>query len=381
MAASHKVFIIVNVDWFFLSHRLPIAIAAKDRGYDVTIVTANSGKVDEIRQHGLKVIEAPFSRSGTSLLSEFSTFQFLYKLFKKEQPDLIHLVTIKPNIYGSLAASFFKNIKVINAISGMGYNFSEGRKGLLQRFITVLMKIGYNREQVRFIFQNTTDLEDFIAMGLTEINRTTLIKGSGVDLNEFKFSPADEVNKDGLVTYILPARMLYDKGVGIFVEAGRILESQLKGKAKLILAGTVDPDNKTGVPEADLIAMQVPGYIEWIGFQKNMPEVLRQSQVVVLPSYYREGVPKALIEACAIGRPIIATTMPGCIECVTDGFNGYQVIPKDAQNLADSILAIFNDAQLRAQMGKNSRTIAEENFSIQIVIDKTLELYQTSLNA
>jgi glycosyltransferase involved in cell wall biosynthesis len=217
-------------------------------------------------------------------------------------------------------------------------------------------------------------------MELTEPERSILIKGSGVDLNEFKFSAAGETNADGLVTFILPARMLYDKGVGIFVDAAKQLQSQLQGKAKIILAGQVDNDNKTGVPEAELINMQVPGYIEWIGFQSNMLQVLENSQVVVLPSYYREGVPKALIEACAIGRPIIATDMPGCKECVADGVNGYLVPPKSVDGLAEKMLLLFNDAQLRQTMGVNSRKIAEENFSIQVVINKTLELYTQSLN-
>lgn len=381
MTVNKKLLIVVNVDWFFLSHRLPIAIAAQNAGYDVTIVTADTGKFDEIKNHGLKVLNAPFSRSGTSLFDELGTFRFLYKLFKREKPDLIHLVTIKPNIYGSLAATFFKKIKVINAISGMGYNFSEGRKGVLQRFIRLLMKIAYKREQVSFIFQNTTDQEDFISMGLTDMKHSICIKGSGVDLDEFQFFPATEKNSEGLVEFVLPARMLYDKGVGIFVDAAKQAEAQLKAKAKIILAGSLDPDNKTGVPEVELLKMQVPGYIEWIGFKADMLSVYKNAQVVVLPTYYREGVPKALIEACAIGRPIITTTMPGCKECVTDGFNGYLVTPKSIDELAQKIVLLFNDSELRQQMGRNSRKIAEENFSIQTVIDKTLNLYRDVLSA
>ncbi|HVS93658.1 MAG TPA: glycosyltransferase family 4 protein [Mucilaginibacter sp.] len=376
-----KLFIIVNVDWFFLSHRLPIAKAAQDAGYDVTIVTANTGKLGEIERQGLKVIDAPFSRSGTSLISELGTFRFLYKLFKRGKPDLVHLVTIKPNIYGSLAATFFKRIKVINAISGMGYNFSEGRKGVLQRFIRMLMKIAYKREQVNFIFQNKADQADFINMGLTDLKHCIRIKGSGVDLDEFKFYAAEETDVDDKVTFVFPARMLYDKGVATLVDAARVLKDRLKGKAKILLAGALDPGNKTGVPENELLAMQEPGYIEWIGFQKGMRTVLKNCQVVVLPTYYREGVPKALIEACAIGRPIITTDMPGCKECVSDGFNGYLVKQKNVDDLAEKMLWLFNDAAMRKQMGVNSRKIAEENFSIRSVVDSTLNLYADVLNS
>ncbi|HVW13944.1 MAG TPA: glycosyltransferase family 4 protein [Mucilaginibacter sp.] len=376
-----KVFIIVNVDWFFLSHRLPIAIAAQDAGYDVTIVAAGTGKLGDIERHGLKVIDAPFSRSGTSLISEFGTFRFLYKLFKREKPDLVHLVTIKPNIYGSLAATFFKRIKVINAISGMGYNFSESRKGVLQRFIRILMKIAYRRDQVNFIFQNEADQADFINMGLTDPKHCIRIKGSGVDLDEFKFYAAEETGADDKLTFVFPARMLYDKGVATLVDAAIALKDRLKGKAKILLAGALDPDNKTGVPENELLAMQEPGYIEWIGFQKDMPTVLKNCQVVVLPTYYREGVPKALIEACAIGRPIITTDMPGCKECVSDGFNGYLVKPKSVEDLAEKMLWLFKDAAMRKQMGANSRKIAEENFSIRSVVDRTLNLYADVLNS
>jgi len=375
-----KIFYVVNVDWFFLSHRLPIALAAKAAGYEVTIVTANSGKIDVIKNYGLNVIEAPFSRSGTSLINEFKTFFFLFNLFRKHKPAIVHLVTIKPNIYGSLAATFFKNIAVVNAVSGLGYNFSEGRKGILQRLIMTMMKISYNRHQVSFIFQNDTDLEDFIKMGLTTGNRSILIPGSGVNLDEFQYVPADEKDREGHVSFLLPARMLYDKGVLIFVDAAKLIKDKLNGKAKFILAGALDPENKTGVPENELLAMQIPGYIEWIGFQSDMLNVLKSSQVVVLPSYYREGLPKSLIEACAIGRPIITTNMPGCKECVSDGFNGYLVTPKNVDDLADKMLSLFDDQALRQGMGVNSRKVAEEKFSIQFVIDATLNLYSKILS-
>ncbi|WP_454801138.1 glycosyltransferase family 4 protein [Mucilaginibacter phyllosphaerae] len=374
-----KVLIVINVDWFFLSHRLPIAIEAQKRGYDVTIVCADTGRFEEIKAHGLKVIDAPFSRSGTSIKNELSTFKFIYKLFKREKPDLVHLVTIKPNIYGSLAASFFPKIKVINAISGMGYNFSEARKGFVQRAIGLLMQVGYKRKQVHFIFQNSTDFEDFVNMGLVTPDRAILIKGSGVDLQEFDFKLAKDTDDEGLIRFILPARMLYDKGVLVFVEAARLVKDNLFGKAKFILAGSVDLENKTGVPEAELLGMQIPGYIEWIGFQKNMLQVLTDSQVVVLPSYYREGVPKALIEACAIGRPIITTSMPGCKECVIDTVNGYIVAPKSIEQLAEKFNEIASDATLRIKMGASSRKIAEKEFSITHVIDETLKLYSKIL--
>ncbi len=306
-------------------------------------------------------------------------FMFLYKLYRQQRPDLVHLVTIKPNIYGSLAAMVFNKISVINAISGMGYNFSEKRRGPLQRIIVFLMKVAYTRKQVNFIFQNATDREEYSRMGLTDDTRSILIKGSGVDLDEFKFVPA-RTDTNGLVTFILPARMLYDKGITILVDAAKLIEDKLKGKATVLLVGPIDTHNKTGISQQELEAMQVPGYIKWIGFQKDMLSVIENCQVVVLPSFYREGVPKALIEACAIGRPIITTNMPGCNDCVKDGFNGYLLTPKSVEDLAQKMLLLFNDAELRCKMGANSRTIAEESFSIKHVIESTLALYDKVLS-
>jgi glycosyltransferase involved in cell wall biosynthesis len=371
-STNKKLFIVVNVDWFFLSHRLPIALAAKQSGFDVTIVSFDTGRAAEIESHGLKFLNAPFSRSGTNISEELSLVIFLKKLYKKHRPDIVHHVTLKPAIYGSLAARKVGIPIIINAISGLGYNFTDGRKGVKQLILGVLLKRAFGGSKLQFIFQNMDDVEVFKNMGMVgDDQQIHLIKGSGVDLNDFKFVPEPETEK---LTILLPARMLYDKGVAEFVRAAQSLKSKYADKVCFNLAGDIDPSNPAAITEAELQAMLDAPYINWIGYQISMARVLSDHHIIVLPSY-REGLPKSLIEACAIGRPIITTDAPGCKECVTNGYNGFLVPVKDHVLIAEHLETLINDKALRFTMGKNSRTTAEEMFSIENVINRTLEIY------
>ncbi len=367
-----KLFIVVNVDWFFLSHRLPIALAAKKTGFDVTIVSCDTGRAAEIEAYGLNFINAPFTRSGTNILEELSLVSFLKKLYKKHRPDIVHHVTLKPAIYGSLAARKVGISNIINAISGLGYNFTDGRKGIKQFILSVLLKRAFGGKQLQFIFQNMDDVGVFKSMGLVSNDRQIhLIKGSGVDLNEFKYSPEPDTEK---LQVLLPARMLYDKGVAEFVRAAQSLKTKYADKVSFNLAGDIDPSNPAAITEAELHAMVDAPFINWIGHQKAIAKVLSDHHIVVLPSY-REGLPKSLIEACAIGRPIITTDAPGCRECVKHNHNGFLVPVKDDVLMAQHLETLINDKALRDTMGKNSRLTAEEMFSIENVINRTLAIY------
>jgi glycosyltransferase involved in cell wall biosynthesis len=372
MVEGKKLFIIVNVDWFFLSHRLPIAIAAKNAGFDVTIVSSDSGRSSEIESHGLKFINAPFTRSGTNVFQELSLISFLKKLYAQHQPDIVHHVTLKPSIYGSIAARKSGVKNVVNAISGLGYNFTAGRKGIKQRILNLLLKYSFKQGGLKFIFQNPDDVNIFLDLGLIKNkNQIHIIKGSGVDLNKFAFSTAPSKHK---INVLLPARMLYDKGVIEFIKAAQHLKDKYQGKVCFNLAGSTDLHNPTAITENELNALLSPLYLNWIGFQNKMAMVLADHDIVVLPSY-REGLPKSLIEACAIGRPIITTDAPGCRECVKDNYNGFLVPVKDHVLLAQRIDQLIADPELRARMGKNSRAYAEKNFSIENVVQQTLGIY------
>lgn len=366
-----KLAIVVNVDWFFLSHRLPIALAAKEKGYDVYIVTKNTGRFNEIEAFGLKPIDFPIDRSGTNSINEIKTIQVLKSIYKEIKPDIVHHVTLKVSLYGSIASKQVGVPKTINAISGLGFAFTAGRRSLTQRLILILMKFAFENRGFKFIFQNPDDLRMFQELGLEKGNESIIIKGSGVDLEAYRIQREPE---DSKIRFALPARMLKDKGVTEFVNACVQVEEEIPGRCEFILAGDIDKDNPAGYTESELRTLVEGTKVQWIGYQKDMISLLHTSHVVVLPSY-REGLPKSLIEAAASGRPIITTDTVGCRECVENGINGFLVPVMSIERLSDAMIKLANDNVLRVQMGKKSRELAEHDFSIESVIDKTLSLY------
>jgi len=366
-----KLFIVVNVDSFFLSHRLPIALAAKEHGYDVAIVCANTGHKKEIERYGLSFFDIPFERSGTNPIYELKCVLLLYKLYRKHKPDIIHHVTLKTCLLGSLAAKMLGHKNVVNAISGLGYNFIEGRKGLVQWIIRKMIPFAFKSKTFHFILQNPDDVDLIAKMKLVPNENIMLIKGSGVDLSVYAYTKLPQTDK---LQFLFPARMLYDKGLEEFIDAANMLKPKIANMAEFILAGDCDPDNLATIKPDELNKKIDNIYIKWIGFQKNMISIYQQSSVVVLPSY-REGLPKSLIEACAIGRPIITTNVPGCRECVIDGYNGRLVEVKNTEALASKILDFVENKQLLEQYSQYSRLLAEKEFSIESVVNKTIALY------
>ena len=278
---------------------------------------------------------------------------------------------------GSLAGKMVGNHHIINAISGLGYNFTDGRDGWLQKAIKLFIRLAFKSKNISFILQNPDDVELIKGLDLVPFSRIFLIKGSGVNLDEYSYFKASD---EFPLKVLFPARILLDKGVMEFIEAAKILESEFLGKAKFILAGDCDKENLSVLGEEELQKFLVKDYIEWIGFQKNMKLIYQNSSIVILPSY-REGLPKSLIEACSVGRPIITTDVPGCRECVEDGVNGYLVPAKDADSLADAIKLLLMDAEKRDEFGRNSRLLAEKEFSIDKVIDLTFNIYNKYLES
>ena len=373
MNSHGKLFLVVNVDWFFLSHRLPIALEARNRGYEVTVFAIEEGNHgEEIRNYGLNFVPLPTSRSGTNIFNELKVLLFLFKWYRKEKPDIVHHVAMKPVTYGSVAAKLAKIPRVVNALSGLGFLFinKEDNK-LIHSIVNTLFKFGFRNPNLRFILQNNDDLDLIRKFNILSDRQIHLIKGSGVDLNQFHYS---EEKNTSPIKVVLPSRMLWDKGVAEFVEAAKALHKKYEDKTEFILAGGVDLGNKAGIPEAQLLAWNDEGYISWIGFQSDMVSILTDAHIVVLPSY-REGLPKSLIEACAIGRPIVTTNVPGCREVVDNGINGYLVKAKESIELAYRIEQLILDRTLRIEMGKAGRNKAEKEFSIQEVVDKTLAIY------
>jgi len=370
-----KLIIVVNELRFFLSHRLPIALAARDSGYEVHIAS-RSGTIDEVEQLNQELLQfhsISFHRSSMGLWQELETLRELLRLYKEIQPDIVHHVTIKPVLYGTLVARWVGGIQILNAISGLGYFFiAQGWKSSIRKtlLLWVYRAILYNRK-VWILFQNPDDQALFSQHKIIYPEHAFIIKGSGVDLQQFAYSSIPK----GRIKIILVARMLWDKGVGEFVESATVLMQQGLD-ADFLLVGSVDSGNPESISMEQLEEWNRAGVVKWLGERADIAQLLAKSHIAVLPSY-REGLPKSLIEAVAVGRPIVTTDVPGCREVVKDGENGFLVPAKDAKELAIAIQKIINNPKLLTSMGKKSRLMAEQEFSILQIVDQTLKLYKT----
>lgn len=370
-AKMKNIFFIINIDWFFLSHRLQLALAMKNLGYGVYILTRDSGRSAEIESYGLKFINIDFDRSGKNPLVELSSIYKILKLMKKHSPEIVHNVTIKPALYGSIASKFYGKPNVVNAISGLGYNFIGNRQGLVQKILRKLMDFAFAKD-VNFIFQNPDDMNLYKQMGYLKRNRYKLIKGAGVDSDDFNYHAPMFNDK---LQVVLIARMLSDKGVLEFAQAARILKPRWNKKVLFRLIGDIDSFNPAGLAESDLRSLESPDYLVWEGFREDIKSILIGADIVCLPSY-REGLPKSLIEAMAIGRPIVTTDVPGCRECVEQNYNGFLVPSQNSELLAEALERLLSNSELRGEMGRNSRSKMERELSLQKVIADTKAFYE-----
>ncbi|MBO5795872.1 MAG: glycosyltransferase family 4 protein [Bacteroides sp.] len=368
---NKKLFIVVNVDWFFLSHRKDVALAAKEAGWDVTIVTADTGKLKDIEALGLKTINLPMSRSGMNIVQELKTLNWLRELYKHEKPDVVHHVGMKTILWGTLAAKFSRVHGVVNAISGLGGFFAEDNKGLLARVMPMVLRFSHNRPNLLCIFQNDDDWGLYVKHGIIKHEQGRFIKGSGVDLNQFCYTPEPE---EGKIKVMLTARMIVEKGVFLLTEAAGRLRPKYEGKVEFLLVGGLD-DHPGAITKEQLDAVCDGEYIQWLGYRTDVRDLLKQCHIMAFPSYYMEGLPKSLIEADAIGRPIITSNSVGCKETLVDGYNGFLIQPKDVDALTEKLDLLLSDKELRVKMGKNARTYAEEYFSIEVVKDRHLAIY------
>lgn len=371
-----KLLMVANVDWFFISHRLVIAEEAQKQGFEVIVAAEDTGRSQEIIAKGIQFINLSFSRSGTNTIEEFNTLIKFYKIYSSFKPDIVHHITLKPVIYGSIIAKLLKINGIVNAVSGLGYNFTEGRVNMVSKIMLRLMRYGFNNNQVSIIFQNKDDFQELSYLRvISSQNKIFYIKGSGVNLKDFYPTEFPGFAK---IKVVLPIRMLWDKGVYELYEASKILKNKYFDKIEFILAGMADEDNKAGVPASFLKSWGEGEYVKWIGYQKNMFEVYNNSHIIVLPSY-REGMPKTLIEACAMGRAIITTNAIGCRECVDEGINGLKVNVKDAEGLAIAIEKLVNNPNKIIEMGNASRLKAEQEFDVNFVLQTHLKIYKQYL--
>ncbi|AAZ18529.1 probable glycosyl transferase, group 1 [Psychrobacter arcticus 273-4] len=368
-----KILYIVNEPWFFLSHRLPIALAAKEQGHTVHVATRDGKAVKEITDMGFIHHDIPLSRSGSSIPNELNSLFAIWKLLTQVKPDVLHLVTIKPVVYGGIAARFTVVPKVVAAVSGLGTLFlATGFKAQLKRKLgTWLYHFALSSNKTTVIFQNPDDKRMFIDLKAVKPEQTVLIRGSGIDLSAFSFFPENLTDKP-VVTFA--ARLLFDKGLTEYIEAIKLLNN--KGiAASYQIVGDLDPGNLTSAKNRDIELWKSIPNLSIRGYQKDMAAVFRHSNLVVLPSY-REGLPKVLIEAAACGRAVITTDVPGCRDAIEANETGLLVAVKSPNELADAIEKLVTDTILRVRMGTAGRQLAENAFSIEQVVDQHLSIYQ-----
>jgi glycosyltransferase involved in cell wall biosynthesis len=371
LSEKKKILFLVSEDWYFCSHRLPLARAARDAGFDVVVATRIRMHGAAISAEGFKLIPLALERKSRNFLHELLAIFAIFKIYRTERPDIVHQVALKPVLYGSISAYLARVPLVVNALAGMGYVFTSDQflAKALRPVVRILFGVLLNRQNSKVIVQNPDDRAMLIGMGIKK-ERICLIRGSGVDT--VRFSPKQPPGGPPVV--MLASRMLWDKGVREFVDAAKDLKD--KGvQARFVLVGESDPDNPTAVSKDILDAWQKEGAIEWWGHKENMPEVFSQAHVICLPSY-REGLPMVLLEAASCGCPIIATDVPGCREIVRDGVNGLLVPPRDHIALAGALIALIENAQLREEMGRRGREIAVAEFSVEKVVSGTLPIYR-----
>lgn len=367
-----KLLFIVNVDWFFVSHRLPIALAALQDGYEVHLGAALTGKEYALRRAGIMVHELPISRSATNLFTELLTLRAIFSLVREVKPDIVHLVSSKPVLYGGLVARISKVPAVVASVSGLGFVFiaSGFKNWLIRSTVSLLYRLAFGKNNLRVIFQNPDDRDTLLRLGGVARERALIIPGSGVDLAEYPALP----ESDGVPVVAMASRLLWDKGVGEFVAAARLLKH--KGvNARFQLIGDPDPYNPASVPSEILASWRTDQVVELPGFRSDIAQLFSSAHLVVLPSY-REGLPKVLIEAAACGRAVVTTDVPGCRDAIIPGKTGLLVPVRDPQALADAMQKLLENPTERQAMGQAGRRLAEEAFDIRRIVDKHLAIYQ-----
>jgi len=372
-----KCLLFANTDWYLYNFRRSLALALKDAGHEVLLVSPPGPYGARLEALGLRWVAAPMQRTSLNPLRELALLRWLRALIVREQVDLVHSFTIKCAVYGSLAArmaslSSARPVRV-SAVAGMGYVFisNEMKARLLRPVVRRLMQLAFGGRGSRLILQNPDDLQLFLGARLVDADRVRLIPGSGVDCS--RLSPARGLGTAGRFRVLFPARLLWDKGLGEYVEAARQLRSENRA-IDFLLAGETDPGNPAAVDEALVRQWVGEGLVEWLGHVDDMPGLYRTVDAVVLPSY-REGLPRSLVEAGACGLPLVTTDVPGCRHVVTDGVDGLMVKVKDSAGLAVAIARLHDDEELRRRLGNAAREKVLAEFDERIVLRRTLAVY------
>lgn len=376
--AKQKLIFVVTEDWYFYSHRRPMVAAAQDCGFDVAVITTVDKHRAAIEALGVEVIPFAFARKSLNPFRALGQIGRLKRIYRAEKPALVHHIAMKPILFGSLAAWFAGVPCVVNAFAGLGYLFNASsllalllRLGLYLPFFAVL-----RRRNTWLLFQNKDDLATLQRQGLAVPARARVIRGSGVDINTFAVQPRPP-SQDGF-SCVYAGRMIGIKGLQTLKEAFEVLKTRAP-QVRLKLYGSPDPANPGSWSERDLRLWAESDNVAYEGRAVDMVPVWAAADMAVQASYGGEGVPKSLLEAAACGRPLVATDVPGCREIVKDHVNGFLVPPCDAQALADAIARLANEPELCAEMGAESRKMAEQDFSAEAVRTQTAAFYRACL--
>lgn len=372
-----KVLLFANTDWYLFNFRRSLAESLRNAGHEVLLVSPPGPYGPRLREMGFRWLPAPMDRRSLHPWRELKLLHWLWRLVSSEKVDLVHGFTIKCAVYGSMAARLAGVPARVNAVAGMGYVFTsrDARARLLRPLVRTLMRIALDGPGARLILQNPDDVSLFTQAGLVKPEHVRLIPGSGVNCRVF--TPRTTMDHPAALRVLLPARLLWDKGIAEYVQAARTLRSG-GSDIRFLVAGMPDPGNPASIPETTVRGWVAEGVIDWLGHVEDMPALFRSVDAVVLPSY-REGLPKGLIEAGACALPLVTTDVPGCREVVTNERDGLLVPARDAGALASAISRLARDPDLRRRLGAAARETAMAKFDELQVIARTMDVYRELL--
>jgi glycosyltransferase involved in cell wall biosynthesis len=371
-----KIIFFANTDWYLYNFRLAIALYLKSQGADVVMLSPAGSFGPRFAEHGIRWVTLAMDRASLNPAREAVTMQQLTRLLRTEAPDILHNFTVKCAVYGSFAARVAKVPAVVNAVAGMGYVFSSDRPKarVLRPIVKLLMRNTLGARQSRLILQNSDDVDAFTISKMVPRENIRLIRSSGVNTTRFCPETKDVCGRKQLKV-LLAARLLREKGIREFYEAA-IAVKRRGHDIEFLLAGMPDPGNPHSIARNEVEQWHEQETLRWLGHVDDMPALMRSVDVMVLPSYYREGVPRSLIEAAASGLALVTTDLPGCREVVTQhGIDGLHVKPRDAGSLADALIVLDNDRGLLRRLGQRARQRALADFDERLVIDKTMQVY------
>ena len=374
---KNTILFVVNTAEFFISHRLPIALAAQKEGYKVHVATPNSAFVEDILSHNIEHHDLSISRKGKNFFRELLSLYRIFTLYRSIKPELVHLVTIKPVVYGGIVARILKVPAVVYAVSGIGSAFIDKdlKSRVLLLLIKYLYKLSLGHQNSNLIVQNIDDKDLLLKIIKNKNLKVNLFKGSGVDLDKFSYEPEDVKNG---INVVFIGRLIKHKGIFEFLEAStRLLDKNYN--ANFIVAGEIDLGNPSSLSESEMDQLKQRKGISFLGHRSDISEIIASSNIVVLPSY-REGLAKVLAEAAASGRPTITTDVPGCRDAIIQDETGLLVPPRDTNALTDAIETLILNKELRNKLGLSGRLLAKQDFDINKITMQHLLIYKDLLS-